>query len=247
LGAQTRGAQASQAPHAPFDRSRLAKSTSKAARRAFEVLEPLGVEGKDGQVFLVRRRVDAECFAMKVFKPTKSVANIRRECAFQRRAAAAGLAPKIVSEWEADESNRCFVMERMERTLEDLLRDQKGTLTKAQAGQIEALVRGLSRIKIMHNDGNIGKNLMERADGTLLLIDFGMSKPIDSRVVKKFGKEPNLGLLGQVDRMLKRPMFKATIAEYEAGAGVVVDARAAARAKMEARKLQRLREMGLMR
>lgn len=39
---------------------------------------------------------------MKVFKRTKSIKKIQQEIEYQRRAADAGLAPKIVSSWKID-------------------------------------------------------------------------------------------------------------------------------------------------
>ena len=47
-----------------------------------------------------------------------------------------GLAPEIMSSWTPNGTHRCFAMERMKDTLEDILKKQDNVLTVKQAKRI---------------------------------------------------------------------------------------------------------------
>jgi hypothetical protein len=94
------------------------------------------------------------------------VARIRAEMELQVKAASLNLAPKITSNWNPNGSHRCFAMERMNKTLEDVLTAQDNTLTVKQAKRILNIYISLGRdLSIIHNDPNITRNLMTNRKG----------------------------------------------------------------------------------
>ena len=210
--------------------------------KQWRVVRPLGLEGKDGQVFLVESAANASVRgALKVFKPKKSVKRIATEVQLQSSAAQRGLAPSVLSTWRIDEGHRCFVMEALDRTLGDIAVAQRGVLTPAQTTRVAELYGALSAsCATLHNDENVAMNIMERvADGELFLIDFGFARPITPADVRKRGIDPNMALLAAVDRVLRKAggsaVFAGRVAAYEAKHGVCVDARGAMKRKLQER------------
>lgn len=53
--------------------------------------------------------------------------------------------------------HRCFAMEKLNRTLHQVVQDQDGKLSKLQQSQIIDLLKELSVLGIRHNDSNICK------------------------------------------------------------------------------------------
>ena len=104
------------------------------------------------------RKSDGKSCAIKVFKAGKSVSRIRAEMDLQVAAvrpvfnhsirfesntqtrthtqSELGLAPEITSSWTPNGTHRCFAMERMKDTLEDILKKQDNVLTVKQAKRI---------------------------------------------------------------------------------------------------------------
>ena len=77
-------------------RRAAASSSAAGGAGAWTLDNPLGSEGKEGQVFLARRAGDRTAYAMKRFKATKSVAKVRAEAGSQQSAADIGVAPAVV-------------------------------------------------------------------------------------------------------------------------------------------------------
>jgi len=229
----------SPASSAASSSARVRRSIGKQVRDRFTLGRVLGSEGKDGLVLLAKDRETHVEYALKVFKPKKSVANIQKEAEMQKLCAARGVAPAIVSEWSISGANRCFAMEKLDRTLEQVIRSQKGALTKAQTQRLIHVFREISKAGVLHNDMNVGKNvMMDDATGLFYAIDFGFSKRM-----KKPNDYENLSLLAHVDNLLKRPVFEKVIKEAEKKNGVVIDVRAKVRQDIDDRKFQRLSKL----
>lgn len=164
----------------------------KYARDKYKQLEQLGHKGKEGRTYLVRNDENRE-YAMKTFPRRKSSAMIIREVHLQRRAANIGVSPNII-EYNLD--NKFIVMEKLDETLLDILQTQRGKLTIRQQKRILEIFQLLDQAKIFHADPN-PLNFMER-NKQLYIIDFGMAKNIDKRVIREHGETPNmqLGVLG---------------------------------------------------
>jgi len=166
----------------------------KFARDKYEQLGQLGHKGKEGKTYLVRNDKNRE-YAMKTFPRRKSSAMIIREVSLQRRAAEFGVSPSII-EYNLD--NKFIVMEKLDITLLDILKKQRGKLTIKQQKRLLEIFQLLDQSRVFHADPN-PLNFMEK-NKQLYIIDFGMAKDIDKRVIREHGKTPNiqLGVLGFV-------------------------------------------------
>ena len=136
-----------------------------------------GEVGKEGEVFLVRREGgDQTVFALKQFKPKKSIAAVHKEARLQAQAAATGAAPRVVAVLETKPP--VIVMERMDRTIMDVCKAQGNKLTAKQQWRILCAVERLEKSGVVHNDSN-PLNLMiegKGPDGQWRFVDFGMAK-----------------------------------------------------------------------
>jgi tRNA A-37 threonylcarbamoyl transferase component Bud32 len=148
----------------------------------------LGKTGKEGTVYLEKYIVDGketDC-AKKVFKSGKSVNRVQREAKFQNDAASYDVAPKI---YNIDLSNPpSITMEKMDKTIIEILKEQNGSLTDKQQKDILNLYQKLDNNGLLHNDAN-PLNLMIKGN-EWKLIDYGFSK----KITKKHGQYPNLNI-----------------------------------------------------
>lgn len=183
--------------------------------------EQLGSEGKDGFIRSVtNNNVEG---AMKIFKDKKSIKKIINEINYQKIAASNNIAPPILSNWEITVDTKCFVMKKMNRTLLKIIKDQNETLFPSQVNRLIHLYTTLSNLKILHNDTNVLRNIIEDDDGVLYLIDFGLAKKFTSKTIKEKGPNPNLSLLAEIDHALKSNYFTQLISNYEKKHNVVID------------------------
>ena len=146
-----------------------------------ETNKQLGQTGKEGTIYLVK--IDDNEYAQKTFKKKKSAANIKREVDFQIKAAEVDVAPKVI---DVNLKNKSITMEKMDKTVLEVLKDQDGVLTDDQQIKIVKLYEKLDKIGILHNDAN-PLNLMIKGD-EWRLIDYGMTKKIG----KTHKENPNL-------------------------------------------------------
>jgi tRNA A-37 threonylcarbamoyl transferase component Bud32 len=158
--------------------------------KKYEKLRQIGNVGVDGTTYLVRTKV-GEFYAMKTFAGNKSSESILLEARLQKLASKAGIAPKII---EVDTVLKFIVMEKMDKHLLDVMKEQNGELTKAQQHDIIRLFKQLDLCKVFHGDSNI-LNYMY-SNSKLYMIDFGLSKLIDSKLQKKYNTDkPNMTLM----------------------------------------------------
>lgn len=156
----------------------------------YEKIKQLGEKGKEGTTYLVKTSKGKE-YAMKTFKKTKSSLKLKKEAKLQEMASEYGIAPKVI---EIDTVSKYIVMERLDTHLLDIVKKQNRDITKSQQKQIINIFKGLDKAKVFHGDSNI-LNYMYK-DKKLYIIDFGMSKEIDDKLVKKLGTEtPNIDLM----------------------------------------------------
>ena len=193
----------------------------------------LGSEGKDGYVCEVTN--NNEIAAMKIFKNKKSINKIKKELDFQKQAALKNIAPPILSDWEITENSKCFVMQKMNRTLLSIVKEQNNTLNQSQIDRLIELYTKLTNIKLLHNDPNILKNIMENNNGELFLIDFGFTEKITIKNIKVRGPNPNLSLLACLDHTLKTNYFSELISNYEKKYDVIIDIKKHMKRKREFR------------
>jgi predicted Ser/Thr protein kinase len=146
----------------------------------------LGETGKEGTVWLMEGGGNEEC-ALKQFKKGKSQHVLKCEAEMAIRAGDIGVGPRV---FEYSLSKLQIVMQKLDRTLVDVLADQKGKLSEKQQLRILEMYEKLGEEGIYHNDPN-PLNIMEK-DGTLFIIDFGMSKEMKGNKFEKYGPNPNM-------------------------------------------------------
>ena len=174
----------------------------------YEKITQLGNKGKEGITYLVKI-ADGSEYAMKTFKKNKSSKNIKKEAALQQKAAEFNIAPKII---DIDTVSKYIVMEKMNSHLYDHMKKQNGDLSKTQQKQIIKIYKGLDDAKVFHADSNI-LNYMYK-NKKLYIIDFGMSKEIDDKLIKKLGTEtPNIDIM-TLGFVLKLKEFKCPETSY---------------------------------
>ena len=149
-------------------------------------IRQLGKKGKEGTAFLVVNINTNKKYAMKTFKKRKSSKTLFQEIKFQHIASKENISPKIY-DYNLDE--KWFVMDLMDRTLLDVLEEQKSILTLDQQHQILNLFDKLDNIGIVHNDAN-PLNFMEK-NGKFYLIDFGFAKNKNHSSFSNIGDTPN--------------------------------------------------------
>ena len=85
-------------------------------------------------------------------------------------------------------------MEKMDTHLVDVMKKQKGNLKRSQQYEILNIFEKLDEVGVFHGDSNI-LNYMIKGD-KIYIIDFGFSKEINERLVKKLGTStPNIRIM----------------------------------------------------
>jgi tRNA A-37 threonylcarbamoyl transferase component Bud32 len=152
--------------------------------------EQLGEKGKEGTTFLVTTKDGTE-YAMKTFRKQKSSANLRKEAELQKMAADFGISPNVI---DIDTVSKYIVMEKMDKHLVDLMKQQDGCLTKQQQKHIINIYKKLDKAGVFHGDANL-LNYMYKGN-KLYIIDFGLAKEITTSLVKKLGTDtPNIQIM----------------------------------------------------
>jgi len=150
----------------------------------------LGNKGKEGITYLVKTKDNNE-YAMKTFKKNKSSEKLKLEVKLQEMASKEGISPKII---DYDTVGKYIVMEKLDKHLKDILENQNGLLTINQQKQLIKIFETLDKVKVFHADSNI-LNYMYK-NKKLYIIDFGMSKEIDDKLIKKLGTTtPNIDIM----------------------------------------------------
>jgi tRNA A-37 threonylcarbamoyl transferase component Bud32 len=156
----------------------------------YEKICQIGNKGKEGITYLVKTKDNKE-YAMKTFKKNKSSEKLKLEVKLQEMAAKEGISPKII---DYDTVGKYIVMEKMDKHLKDILETQNGLLSLTQQKQLISIFNTLDKAKVFHADSNI-LNYMYK-NKKLYIIDFGMSKEIDDKLIKKLGTStPNIDIM----------------------------------------------------
>ena len=175
----------------------------------YERLEQLGEKGKEGTTFLVKTKDGSE-YAMKTFRKQKSSSNLCKEAELQKMAADLGASPNVI---DIDTVSKYIVMEKMDKHLVDLIKQQEGSLSKQQQKQIISIYKKLDKAGVFHGDANL-LNYMFKGN-KLYIIDFGMAKEITTALVKKLGTDtPNIQIM-TLGLALKLREMKCSSQSYE--------------------------------
>lgn len=160
-------------------------------------LNQLGKSGKEGTVYLVKHC--KKDYALKQFRNHKVPRNIQKEAEMQQKCAKHGISPKIK---EVNLHCKYIVMDKMDYSLQDLIKKYNGRIPKKYQQEIINLIAMLDKIKVFHGDPNPSNFMIK--DKRLYLIDYGFAKEIDDKLIEKHGtKELNkhfmiVGLLIQL-------------------------------------------------
>lgn len=191
----------------------------------WKVLEFIA-EGKDGHVLKVKK--GNQIGALKIFKKKKSIKKIVTEVNFHKLAASKKLSPPILSKWEITNNTKCYVTGFLPFTLKKVLSDQNKKLSTEQIKRIIYLFTELEKLKILHNDDNITRNILADDEGTFYLIDFGFSKKIKKN-------DTNYRLLAKLYNITNSIYLKKFISNYEKETGTIIDLRSHIKAQQEER------------
>lgn len=143
-------------------------------------MSPIGHPGRDGQTFEHNKRKTA----IKVFHKVKSPVKILSEAEMQQMAFEKGVSPRVIS---YDPIARKIEMEKMDRTLYDVLKASNGRLLAKYQRRIINIFKILDELKIFHADPNV-LNFMEK-NGEIYIIDFGFAKKITKKLINKHGTD----------------------------------------------------------
>ena len=170
------------------------------SEKRYKRIKELG-SGKEGITYLVK--TSRKEYAMKTFRPNKSVQRLQKEAELQKMAK--GLSPSVK---ETNTTLKYIVMDRLDETLVDVINRNKGVLDDATQQQIVDLVDGLDKIGVFHADPN-PSNFMLKSD-KMYIIDYGFAKKIDDKLQKQHStKRVNrkfmiIGLLVQLRDMYSK-------------------------------------------
>lgn len=150
----------------------------------YKKVRQLGQEGKEGTTYLVIDNSTGKRYAMKQFRPSKSIDKMTREAELQQVASENGLSPMVI---DVNNHYRYIIMEKLDKSLFEILREGRGDLSEDLQMQIIRILKKLDEIRIFHADPN-PSNFMVRGK-KLYIIDYGFSKKIDKRLITKHGTE----------------------------------------------------------
>jgi tRNA A-37 threonylcarbamoyl transferase component Bud32 len=144
----------------------------------YKYIKQLGNKGRDGVTYLVKDENGKE-YALKTFGEDKSRKKIVIEYLLQKRAADAGIAPKV---YYCDLLNKRILMERMDSHLVELLCKER-CLTSSHKLQLFNIFKKLDEIGILHNDSNLCNYMLK--GNRIYLIDYGFSIEITEKMYKQ--------------------------------------------------------------
>lgn len=151
-------------------------------------IEQIGEKGKEGVVYLVRDNKEQKDCAMKCFRKGKSSNTLIREVQLQSQAAKAGISPEV---YDYDTVSKYIVMDKLDNSLFNVLKKQKGKLSLAYQKQMVNIFQKLDEVGVFHGDSS-PLNFMIKGK-KLYIIDYGFAKPINTSLIKKYNsKSPNM-------------------------------------------------------
>ena len=171
----------------------LKKSRLKYSLKTFDgmkVVSIIGKTGRDGQVFKVLR--GKKPMVAKVFRKNKNKEEIRREFYFLKKGYELGISPRVYG-YNINENNYILMDELSGGTLYEEIETSGGKLSVRNQNKIIKILETLDGAEIFHGDIS-PLNFMKNSEGDIFIIDYGMAKAMNSKFIKKYGKNPNIKL-----------------------------------------------------
>lgn len=155
----------------------------------YTIIEKIGHEGKEGTIYSVK--YGKKVLAMKQFKKTKSENNIIKEGELLKIASKLGVSPKV---YDIDLENKRIVMEKLDKSLFDILKENRGKLESKYQKRMIEICEKLDKAGIYHGDPS-PLNFMTKGD-ELYIIDFGFGSKIDEKFIEKNRtSKPNISFM----------------------------------------------------
>ena len=130
-------------------------------------------------------------FALKVYRKSKDKQEILNEIKNQIKCSNISLSPYIYNLFSIG-NKTAVVMEKLPELFTTNVVKNKGIITLKKQKEIIKLYNNLDKIGLYQSDPNL-LNLMYGDDKKLKMIDFGMVKKIDKKLVKSLGSsKPNI-------------------------------------------------------
>ena len=184
----------------------------------YKILRQIGNKGKEGITYLILDTRTDTYLAMKTFVKMKSPKRIEDEARLQHLASLEGISPKVI---EVNTDDKYIVMELLDGHLYDLMKKESGVISVPHQKQLINIFKALDKSKVFHGDSNI-LNYMFLND-RLYIIDFGMSKDIDDKLISKLKTStPNFELM-TLGLILKLKELKCPDISYSYLVGLVSD------------------------
>lgn len=179
--------------------------------RGYKFIYQLGHEGKDGRTFMVCKKHNQEhlIYALKLFRESKANTKLESEIQLQQLAADNGIAPSII---ESSVKDKFIVMNKLDCTLYECFKKQKGQLNLTQQKAVVRLFKKLDACELLHNDPN-PLNFM-RKGRRWYIIDYGLSKRINASVRRDFGSQPNVLSMTMGLMLQLRTLYSGAKLEY---------------------------------
>lgn len=150
---------------------------------------PIIKRGKDGAICKEKKGSDDVVY--KVFGKGKNKKDIKNEIKFMKKGHELGISPKVY-EYNVDCDHPYIVMEEMEKTLFDWMKDDCMISDDFQRQMIDIL-ETLDRHRIFHGDVSPLNFMTSKHDPSrLYIIDYGMAKDMDKNFVKEHSENANI-------------------------------------------------------
>jgi predicted Ser/Thr protein kinase len=150
---------------------------------------PIIKRGKDGAI--CREKHKNKNVVYKVFGKDKNKKEIKNEIKFMKKGYDLGISPKIY-EYDVDVLHPYIVMEEMDRTLFDWMKDDCVISDDFQM-QIINILEILDQNRIFHGDVSPLNFMTSHVNpNKLYIIDYGMSKEMNSEFIKEHSEHANI-------------------------------------------------------
>lgn len=167
--------------------SDLISDIREAKHQSYKIGKQIGNDGRDSKVYEVT--INGKKYALKQYKKSKSPKKIRNEADMQITLSVHGISPKVI---DVDLDRKYIVMQKLSS---HLFTDDANIIIKDKhQKQLSRIYKIMDEECIFHNDPNPLNYMLK--NNKVFVIDFGMSKYINSSLRKKLNSDnPNTEIM----------------------------------------------------
>jgi tRNA A-37 threonylcarbamoyl transferase component Bud32 len=153
---------------------------------------PIIKRGKDGAICKEKFGKNGKNNVVyKVFKKNKNKEELKKELKFMKKGYDLGISPRVY-DYSVDGNNPYIIIEEMDKTLYDLMKDDCVISDDMQYQMIDIL-ETLDRNRIFHGDVSPLNFMTSHSNpDKLYIIDYGMSKEMDKKFIKEHSEHANI-------------------------------------------------------